>query len=94
MLESLGVTVKLPMIMYVDNTGAIDLAKNWSTTGRTKHIVVRFHFIRELVENGVIEIKFVKSEDNAADILTKNVSEQFFLKHQFGLGVQRSKGGC
>ena len=61
-----GVHVVLPMTMYVDNTGAIDLAKNWSTTGKTKHIDVRFHYLRELVDQGMLDLQFVRSEDNVS----------------------------
>jgi hypothetical protein len=61
--------------------GAIYLAKNASTTTRTKHIDIRYHFIREHVDNGKIKIKFVRSEDNTADIMTKNLSGELFHKH-------------
>ena len=49
-LESLGLKVKMPMILEVNNMGAIDLANNWSSSMRTKHINVRHHFLRELVD--------------------------------------------
>ena len=58
-LESMGVNVQLPMTVFVDNTGAIELAQNWSTSGRTKHINVRFHYLHELVEQGTMALKFV-----------------------------------
>ena len=44
LLESLGLQVELPMILEIDNKGAIDLANNWSATGSTKHVDVRHHF--------------------------------------------------
>ena len=88
-LESMGVHVVLPMTMYVDNTGAIDLAKNWSTTGKTKHIDVRFHYLRELVDQGMLNLKFVRSEDNVSDIFTKNLSAGLFEKHVRQLGISR-----
>ena len=86
-VESMGLKVKLPMTLYVDNTGAIDLAENWSTTGRTKHIDVRFHYLREMNERGMVEIKFVKSELNVSDIFTKNLSEKLFHHHAETLGI-------
>jgi hypothetical protein len=52
----------------VDNVGAIFIAENASATSCTKHIDVRYHFIRELIENITIKIVFVKSEDNKADM--------------------------
>ena len=93
-VESMGMNIQLPMTLYVDNTGAINLAENWSTTGRTKHIDVRFHYLREMSEQGMIEIKFVKSERNVSDIFTKNLSERLFCHHTETLGIfPRDKEG-
>jgi hypothetical protein len=63
-----------PGILLEDNTGAIYLVKNQQVGQRTKHINVRWHFIRELYDKGKITVKFVRSEKNKADINTKNVS--------------------
>jgi hypothetical protein len=87
-LESVHEKVNLPMKLMVDNTGAIDLMKNWSTNGRSKHIDVRFHYLRELVEQGVLQVDFVRSDDNTADIFTKNLAAELFGKHSRGLGMQ------
>mgnify|MGYP003509177695 FL=1 len=82
LLLSIGITVELPALLFVDNVGAIFIAKKASTKGRTKHKDIRFHFVRELIEDNIIEIKFVKSDDNTADIFTKNTSRATFLKHR------------
>jgi hypothetical protein len=66
----------------VDNVGAIFIAENASATSRTKHIDVRYHFIRELIEDGTIKIVFVKSENNKADMFTKNVSGDIYDRHK------------
>jgi hypothetical protein len=81
-IESVGLKVEAPIRVNEDNTGAIDLASNWSTNSNIKHIDVRYHFVRELLEEGTINIEYVKSEENVADIFTKNLSEQLFTKHQ------------
>ena len=60
-----------PMTLYLDNKSAIDLAKNPVFHGRSKHIDVRYHFIRECIERGEIIVKHVPSEAQRADILTK-----------------------
>lgn len=52
-----------PVVIYVDNKSAIDLAKNPVFHGRSKHIDILYHFIRECVERKEIEIKFVSSEN-------------------------------
>jgi hypothetical protein len=53
-LESLGLRVKLPMVLETDNQEAVYLANNWSIGGRTRHIYVRSVFLRELKEAGVL----------------------------------------
>ena len=82
LLLSIGIEVVLRAMLFVDNTGAIFIAKNASTKGRTKHMDIRFHFVRELIEDNIIEIKFVKSDDNTADMFTKNMSRATLLKHR------------
>ena len=55
--------------------------------GKTKHIDVRFQYLREMNEQGMMQIKFVKSEWNVSDICTKNLSENIFQQHAETLGV-------
>ena len=70
---------ELPSILYEDNEAAMYLAKNQHVSARNKHIDIREHYVCEhLKELG--EIVPIKSEDNFADILTKNVSIQVFEK--------------
>jgi hypothetical protein len=69
------------MKLRIDNTGAIYLANNQTTGQRTKHIDIRTHFVRNMILEGIIKTLFVKSEDNTADVFTKNVSEDLFIKH-------------
>jgi hypothetical protein len=71
---------EFPIEVNVDNVGAIYLSKNASTSNRTKHIDTRYHFFREYVEVGILKIKFVRSENNHADIFTKNTSVEIFKK--------------
>ena len=59
LLESLGLKVKKPMVLKVDNKGAKDLMNNWSVGGRTRHIEVKQYFIRDLKEAGIIKIDWV-----------------------------------
>jgi hypothetical protein len=80
-VESLGHKMQFPIIIKVDNVGAIYLANNHTNGQRTKHIDIRQHFVREYIEDGILKIIFVKSEDNDADIYTKNTSEDLFNKH-------------
>ena len=65
-------------ISFSDNQSAICLAKNQQTHGRTKHIDIKYHFIRELVETGRIKLAYCPSADMVADILTKGLPAQQF----------------
>ena len=67
----MNIEVELPITVYVDNVGAIWLSNNRTTSDRTMHIDTRTDFVKEYQEDGKIIIKFVKSEDNEADIFDR-----------------------
>ena len=80
-LETMGIRIRLPMIVKVDNTGAIFLANNHTAGQRTKHIDIRTHFIRNYITEVTLKVEFVRTNDNDADINTKNTSEELFQSH-------------
>jgi hypothetical protein len=80
-LESIGLQVEKPMIMELDNKGAIDLGNSWSASGRTRHIDTRHHFLRELKEEGLLEFRWLSTNDMSSDIFTKNTSGPIFKRH-------------
>lgn len=80
-IESIGCQVITPIRVQIDNIGAMFLASNTTTGKRTKHIDVRYHFVKNLVSEGIIELQFVKSNENKSDIYTKNVGGELFEKH-------------
>ena len=61
--------------IFVDNQGTIDLASKYTTEKRSKHIDIRYHFIRERISSGFIDLTHVPTENNVADIMTKPVSK-------------------
>lgn len=77
-----------PVVLCIDNRFAIDLAKNPMFHGRSKHIDIRFHFIRECVERGEVVLKHVCSNDQGADILTKGLATIKFENMRKLLGVK------
>ena len=79
---SMGLKVKLPMMLEVDNKGAVDLANSWSHGGRTKHMQVRNYWLREMKERGLIKVKWIPGKANVADTLTKNLNESDFKRHR------------
>ena len=68
--------------VFEDNEGAISLASNRLASARSKHIDVRYHFLRELVEQKQIAIVKVKTERQRADILTKAIGKKLFFAHR------------
>ena len=75
------------MKMYIDNTSAISLAKNPITHRRSKHIKTRFHFLRDQVEKKKIEVVHYKIENQIADILTKPLRCDRYMKLKGMLGM-------
>ena len=80
-LESMGIKVELPIIVRVDNNGAIFMSENLAVSQRTKHVDIRYKFVNEFVEDGFLRIIFVRSEDNDADMFTKNLKGELHEKH-------------
>jgi hypothetical protein len=61
-------------VIYEDNQSCIALTKNTMTTGRSKHIDIKYHFCRERQESGDIDVQYCSTEDMLADVLTKPVA--------------------
>lgn len=96
LLLDLGYEHKKATVIWCDNKSAAFLTKNQAFHSRSKHIDIRFHHIRNLVEEKEVELKFCSSQEQVADILTKALGqEQFcFLKEKLGVMELSIKGGC
>ena len=81
LLTSMKIHVQHPIIVRVDNVGAIFMAQNVTTTSQTKHVDIRYKFVNEYVEDGIVKIIFVKSKENDADIFTKNLNGELHATH-------------
>jgi hypothetical protein len=71
----------MPIVVRVDNVGAIFMAENVSTSVRTRHVDTRYHFVREMIVDGFIHIIFVRTIENDADLFTKNVNRETYDRH-------------
>ncbi|KAK2987979.1 hypothetical protein RJ640_011242 [Escallonia rubra] len=75
--------------LFCDNKSAIAMAKNPVFHSRTRHIALKYHFIREAIEEGEIELEFCRSEEQVADIFTKALPRERFEELRQALGVQQ-----
>ena len=76
---------KIPILC--DNTIAICISKNPGRFSRTKHIDVRHHFLRDNVEKEKVSLDFCRTEDQVADIFTKPLNREPFMKFRLLLGL-------
>lgn len=86
-LEKLGVAEKSGTAIMCDNSSTIQLSKNPVFHGRSKHIDVKFHFLRDLVNDGVIKLNYCSSENQVADIMTKPLKLEQFERLRGILGI-------
>jgi hypothetical protein len=83
-----------PITLHCDNQGAIALSKDNKFHARTKHIDIRYHFIREAVENNQVFMHYVPTDENVADIFTKPLAKPKFEKFVKLLGLGSLEGEC
>ena len=76
-----------PTLLKADNQGMIELSNNNKFHAWTKHIDMRYHFIREVIENEVLDIQYVPTDKNIADIFTKALTRPIFEKFWGMLGL-------
>lgn len=88
MLKDIGHQCCAATKLYIDNQSAIKLVKNPEYHKRTKHIDIRFHFIREKYDSGEICVLYVPSENQVADIFTKPLGKDRFIRLRTLLNIQ------
>ena len=76
------------MVIYGDNQGAIALAKNPQFHGRTKHIDIAHHFVREKVVDSSVDLRYIPTEKQVADGLTKALPRDRFEAFRKLLGLE------
>ena len=75
------------MVVYYNNSSAIDISKNLVQHSKTKHIEIRYHFIRDLVERKIMCLKYVPTERQNANIFTKPLDKSKFETLRQVIGV-------
>ncbi|KAK0608154.1 hypothetical protein LWI29_026328 [Acer saccharum] len=87
MLKELKCFQEEGTVLYCDNNSAIALSKNPVFHGRSKHIRIKYHYIRDLVKDGEVVVKHCKTQHQIADIFTKALKTETFVKLKEKLGV-------
>jgi len=98
LLQELGVSNIKPVTLHCDNQSAIHIARNPNFHERTKHIEVNCHFTRDKVMEGLLQLTYLPTHSQLADVLTKILPSQqhWTLLHKLRMLPQHPKleGGC
>ncbi|KAD7478171.1 hypothetical protein E3N88_01307 [Mikania micrantha] len=86
-LEDLGFKQDGATVIYCDNNSAINLSKNPVLHSRSKHIELKYHFIRDLVAQNQIKLEFCDTHHQVADVLTKGLTREKFVFFRHLMGV-------
>jgi len=78
LMQELGLVLDGRSLVYCDNQPAIAVSKNGIKSERTKHVDVKYHFVTEMINNKTIEVKYLQTDKQQADILTKPLDKNKF----------------
>lgn len=87
MLKELGMESENPTTIYEDNQSCIAVAESSHENKRLKHVDVKFNFIRESILNREVQLKYIPTTDQTADIMTKGLDRILFEKHRANLNL-------
>ena len=88
LLMEFGFPQEHPTTLWCDNQSAIHISRNPIEHQRTKHIEIHMHFIRQLIQDGVLSLEYMPTEAQVADIFTKPLASPRFLQLRLMLGVK------
>ena len=91
LFKELGIEVELVPVLWCDNMGPLSLAENSVFHAKTKHIEIDVHFVRENILSKEVEVKFVPSEEQVADVFTKALNTPSFDYFKDKLILDQSK---
>ena len=79
-----------PTLIHCDNQSCIKLTENPVFHERTKHISIKYHFIRDWVQKGVVKLEYISTDEQVADILTKSLPRGKHVHFKDKMGVVRN----
>ena len=93
LFDSFNMPLTRPTVILEDNQSAIALAASRVCHRRSKHIALRYHYIRQLILQGVVVVKYHPTQQQPADLLTKNLGRILFKRHaDVAMGRTRIQG--
>ena len=93
-LQDMQITCTPPISIFCDNTSAISISKNPVMHSKTKHILIKYHFLREQVLEQKIKLEYVPSKEQVSDILTKPLPKKTYQYLRQKLGVIDASSCC
>ena len=86
-LKELSILKAKPFIVHTDSLSALSQAYDPAIKSRAKHIDVRYHYFKDLIETGLITLTHVSTDEMLADVFTKPLSKQLFIKFCQQIGI-------
>ncbi|KAG8493453.1 hypothetical protein CXB51_010754 [Gossypium anomalum] len=90
LLDELGLSLSQPPVVWCDNTSAVSMAANPTHHAKVKHVEIDHHFVREKVLDGTLQVNFIPSDKQVADVLTKPITPKQFATFRHALRVLTS----
>jgi Reverse transcriptase (RNA-dependent DNA polymerase)/gag-polypeptide of LTR copia-type/Integrase core domain/GAG-pre-integrase domain len=88
-IEDIGEKQEEPTIIFCDSKSAIAISENPISHERTKHIAIKYHYIREALQNQEVQLKFCPTQEQLADIFTKALTKEKFIYNRKQIGVSK-----
>ena len=88
--DDFNIEIKHPVPILVDNQSAIKIVDNYKFSNSTKHIETRYHFVKDIKQRNIIDVKYCPGEHNIADMLTKPLAAIKLSQLSLKAGLQRT----
>lgn len=88
MLKDIGINFVELVVIHCDNTNAVNMSKNPMMHSKTKHIYIKYHFLRDKVAEKEIILEYISTKEHIVDIFTNSLPKDAFEYLRGMLGVQ------
>ena len=82
LVEEMGLPMEAPSLVYVDNSGAVELSRDRKSCHRSRHVDRRYFKVRELAAEGQLHVEHIDTKLNSSDLLTKPLPIDSFTRHR------------